>query len=156
MRLLAPAALAIASACASLPAPDDGNVIAARVDELLSRYARNDVDGVIALMDPTGFVIYGSDVSEVVRSPKALREMMQDDFKLWGVARFGRPADLDVRISGDLATAMFHAPFTVGENPAMTVRFATTWRHLPDGWHLTQSANTVPTRGSSARELLRR
>ena len=55
-----------------------------------------------------------------------LRAMMRDDSRLWGGARFGAPQYLDVRITGDLAT------------------------------DVVQSANSVPTRSSLARELLSR
>ena len=148
---------ALLLSCAGVPAPAPSrDELAGRVRELLDRYAANDQEGVLAMMDPSGFVLYGSDLAEVVRSPADLRAMMRDDFRLWGSARFGAPTDLDIRMSAELATATFHAPFTVGANPAVVVRFSTTWQRRPDGWHLVQSANTVPTRGSSVRELLSR
>lgn len=148
-------AISILAACAAIPPPAVATEeIAARVMELLERYERNDQDGVLAMTDPAGFTILGSDVSEVVHSPEELREMMRDDFKLWGSARFGSPMDLDIRVSRDLAVAMFHVPFALGANPPVVVRFSTTWHRVRDRWYLTQSANTVPTRGSSAKQLL--
>lgn len=129
--------------------------VAKHVDALLRSYAANDVDAVVALLDDD-FVLYGSDVKEVVRTRDQLRQLMADDFLLWRTASFGELTDLDVRVQGTLATAHFHAPFSAGGRPAVVVRFATTWRRAADGWRLIQSANTVPTVGQSAAELLRK
>jgi hypothetical protein len=81
--------------------------------------------------------------------------MMATDFALWRTARFGELADVSARVFGDLVTAFFHVPFSAGGRPPVTVRFSTVWRRHAGEWRLTQSANTVPTTGSSATELLR-
>jgi len=128
-----------------------------RVQELLDRYAANDQAGVINMLDPEGFTIFGSDISEVVRSAEQLRQLMSDDFRLWGTARFSDVREVDVRVGDDLATAHFVASFHPGDAPnGIPVRFATTWRKAGRTWVLTQSANAVPTVGQSAAEILRK
>jgi hypothetical protein len=129
--------------------------VEARVRSLLDAYAANDAAAVLALVDPNGFIVYGSDVSEVVTSAEGLKQMMADDFRLWGSAHFGAPSTLDIRQGKDLATAFFHVPFTAGKRPPILLRVSSVWRKVNGTWLLTQFANTVPTTGSSARELLR-
>jgi hypothetical protein len=80
---------------------------------------------------------------------------MDDDFAVWHSARFGEPADLDIRVGSDLATALFNVSFSRGDGPQLRVRLSTTWRRRKGQWFLTQSSNTVPTVGSSARDLLK-
>lgn len=134
----------------------DADRVQARVDELLAAYARNDVEAVLAMLDPRAVTVYGSDVVEFYTRPDEVRRMMRDDFRLWRSAEFGAPRDLSVRVAGELATAFFHVPFRAGGGREVVVRFATVWRRDGDRWLLTQSANTVPTTGSSAAELLER
>jgi ketosteroid isomerase-like protein len=124
-----------------------------QLEQLLQRYAANDVDGVLALLDGE-FIVYGSDAAELVRTPQQLRQLMQDDFALWRTAKFGHLRDLDLRVNGSLATAYFHVPFSAGGRAPLTVRFSTTWRKTGGEWRLAQSANTVPTTGQSAAALL--
>ena len=81
--------------------------VRASVDQLLSRYAANDPDAVVNLLDPRGFVIYGSDASEIVKDVASLRKMMADDFALWGSARFEEPSEVDIRADEELASVMF-------------------------------------------------
>lgn len=154
------AALALAG-CVTVVAPagasraDDAERarVTQQVEQLLQRYAANDVDGVLALLDGE-FIVYGSDEAELVRTPQQLRQLMQDDFALWRTARFGQLRDLDLRVHGHLATAYFHVPFSAGGGAPLTVRFSTTWRKVGGEWRLAQSANTVPTAGQSAAALL--
>jgi ketosteroid isomerase-like protein len=127
--------------------------VEASVDALLAAYAADDTDKVIAMVDPRGFVVYGSDVDEVVRTPGQLRQLMADDFALWKSASFGTPSNLDVRVEGTMAGAFFDVPFSPGGAPPVTVRFATTWHRDGDRWLLVQGANVVPTTGSSAHAL---
>lgn len=137
-------------------AATEGPEIEARVAQLLTAYAANDQEGIVRMLDPAGVTVFGSDLSEVVRTPGGLRQLMSDDFALWGSAAFGPIQDLDLRVQGGLATAFFHAPFSAGGRPPVPVRFSTVWRKAGGQWLLTQSANTVPTTRSSARELLER
>lgn len=127
-----------------------------RLTQLLAAYAANDQEQIVRMLDPVQFTIYGSDLSEVIRTPADLRQMMTDDFRLWRTAKFGELQDLDIRVQGNLASAFFHVPFSAGGQPPLSVRFSTVWRKIDGQWFLTQSANTVPTVGSSARELLKR
>lgn len=129
--------------------PSDASVIVA-VHKLLDRYASNDPKGVIALLDPEGFIIYGSDAAEEVRTVPALMELMKADFRLWHTAAFGKIRDLSIVVQGSLATAYFQVPFSAGGRPPVLVRFSTTWRKVNGVWRLRQSANTVPTIGMSA------
>ncbi len=154
-----------ALACGSAPCPaaapaapavavDETAAIRDRVRALLASYAGNDVEAVLRLCDLDQIAIYGSDVSEVARGADAVRQMMADDFKLWGSAQFGEPRELEVRQGGDLATAFFNVPFRAGGQKELVVRVATVWHKEGGAWRLTESSNTVPTVGSSARELL--
>ena len=61
-----------------------------------------------------------------------------------------------MRVHGQQATAHFHVRFSAGGAAPVTVRFATNWRKVDGQWRLMQSANTVPTSGQSAAELVRR
>lgn len=124
-----------------------------RVTQLLHDYAANRPAAVLAMLDPHGFVVYGSDVAEVVRTPREVRELMANDFKLWHTATFGTPANMDIRVVGDMASAFFDVPFSAGGRPPITVRFCTVWRERGGKWMLVQSANAVPTVGASARAL---
>lgn len=153
MRLLAAIGLALAfclfATAASAKPNDDASVVAV-VHKLLDRYASNDPQGVVALLDPKGFVVYGSDVAEKVQTVPALVELMKADFRLWHTAAFGEIRDLSIVVQGSLATAYFHVPFSAGGRPPVLVRFSTTWRRVNGAWRLRQSANTVPTVGMSA------
>ncbi len=159
MALLLPIALLLTS-CATSSSVAQGSsqhiAVSQRVNELLSRYAANDQDGVLAMLDPSQFTVFGSDVTELVRTPVQMRKLMADDFALWHSASFGSAQDFDLRVDGTLATAFFHVPFSAGGRPPVLVRFSTTWRKVGGAWLLTQSANTVPTVGSSAAELTQR
>jgi hypothetical protein len=123
------------------------------VAALLAAYAADEPDKVLAMVDPRGFAVYGSDVAEVVRTPAELRQLMADDFALWKTAGFGTPANLDIRVDGATASAFFDVPFSAGGAPPVTVRFATTRHRDGDAWRLMQAANVVPTTGSSAHAL---
>jgi hypothetical protein len=156
--LAIPVALALAS-CASTTsrsAPDARNMVQQQVEKLLDAYAANNPAGVLALLDQHGFVMYGSDVAEVVHTPAQLRQLMTDDFALWKTARFGALANVDIRVEGDAASAFFDVPFSAGGRSPVTVRFGTTWRYDAGHWVLMQSSNTVPTTGSSAHDLINR
>lgn len=124
-----------------------------RVNAMLRAYAANDPAAVLAMVDPHGFVMYGSDVAEVVRTPAELRQLMADDFKLWQTASFGTPSNVDIRVDGTTASAFFDVPFSAGGRPPVTVRFCTVWHQRAGKWLLVQSANAVPTVGSSAHAL---
>lgn len=152
MKSLSIPMLAIALACPAAAAtrPEADASVVSAVHTLLDRYAANDQKAVVALLDPKGFVIYGSDVAEKVDSAAGLVELMDADFRLWGTARFGELQDLSVRTDGSLATAYFHVPFSAGGRAPVLVRFSTTWRKTHGAWRLSQSANTVPTVGMSA------
>jgi ketosteroid isomerase-like protein len=144
---------ALAGAPASARDRDASGQVEASVDALLAAYAADHPDEVLAMLDPHGFVIYGSDVDEVVRTPEQLRQLMADDFALWKTASFGAPANLDIHVEGTLASAFFDVPFSAGGAPPVTVRFATAWHRDGDRWLLVQGANVVPTTGSSAHAL---
>jgi hypothetical protein len=150
-------ALALAACASSSPRTTDARgEVERQVDQLLHAYAANDPAAVLGMLDPRGFTIYGSDVAEVVRDEAGLRQLMADDFALWKTARFGAPANLDIRVEGTAASAFFDVPFSAGGRPPVTVRFGTSWRRDDGRWVLMQGSNTVPTTGSSAHQLLHR
>lgn len=135
--------------------PDDDASVITAVHSLLGRYASHDSAGVIALLDPQGFVVYGSDAAEKVETIPALVELMNADFRLWHTAAFGEIQDVSTVVDGSLATAYFQVPFSAGGRPPVLVRFSTTWRKVNGAWRLRQSANTVPTVGMAASTLAR-
>lgn len=154
MSLLAFATAHDASGATPSTSPDaDG--LEVRIQELLSAYAANRSDRVLAMLDPKGWVIFGSDVAEIVRSNSALLEMMRADFMLWKTAAITNLRDLNIQTDGALASAMFHVDFSAGGRSPVPVRFCTTWRRVNGAWMLSQCANTVPTVHSSATEILR-
>lgn len=149
-------ALALA-ACASTPprATTEARAeVEQQVENLLHAYATNDPAAVLALLDRRGFTMYGSDVAEIVHEPAGLRQLMADDFALWKTARFGMPANMDIRIEGTAASAFFDVPFSAGGRAPVTVRFGTSWRYDHGHWVLMQGSSTVPTTGSSAHQLI--
>jgi len=115
-----------------------------RVDSLLHRYASNDQAGVVALLDPQRFTIMGSELNEVIDTPEELRGLMSRDFAQWGAASYSDVRNIDVRVSGQMATAYFVISWTVGKDgPTLPLRLCTTWRKVNGEWLLTQSANAV-------------
>ena len=151
MMLAAIGGCAVSAQSTSLQAKQ---ALAGEVRNLLDRYAADDFERVAAMLDDE-FAIYGSDVSELVRTKAQLRALMDADFRLWHTASFGAVRDMDVRQDAGLAVATFHVPFSPGGRASVLVRMTTTWRHSPSGWKLTQLTSTVPTVGSSASELLK-
>jgi ketosteroid isomerase-like protein len=151
---------ALAGTCqangSTLPAMHYTSDLEGRIQELLSAYAANRSAQVVAMLDTKGWVVFGSDVAEIVRSNSALLEMMRADFALWKTATFANIRDLNIQTDGALASAMFHVDFSAGGRPPIPVRFCTTWRQIQGTWMLSQCANTVPTTHSSAAELLHR
>lgn len=141
---------------ASFSLSSDADGLEIRIQALLSAYAANRPDQVLAILDPKGWVIYGSDVAEIIRSSSALLEMMKADFMLWKTAAITNLRDLSIQTDGIQASAMFHVDFSAGERPPVPVRFCTNWRRSGGVWMLNQCANTVPTIHSSALEILRR
>jgi hypothetical protein len=150
------AAVALAACARSAPDPAAMRAqLAARAQALLDAYAANDQTTVLGMLDPEQFTFFGSDAAEIGHGGAELKRMMDDDFKLWHTARFGAMSQLDIRTDGRLASTMFQVPFSAGGAPPLTVRLCLVWRRSGDRWLLTQSVNTVPTSGSSARELLK-
>ncbi len=123
------------------------------IQALLDSYATNNQQAVTTMLDPDGFIIYGSDLHEKVETVPDLAKLMDDDFQLWKTASFGQVQDLSLFSDGVVAVAHFHVPFSAGGRPPVIVRFSTTWRRVNGIWKLRQSANTVPTTGMSAAEL---
>ncbi len=146
------AALLLA-ACASAPPASKVDPAAAekavkqRVDLLLSRYARNDQVGVVAMLDPERFVMLGTNFNEKMSSPSELRSQMDHDFSAWGSVAFTDVRDMDVRVGSDLATAMFTMTFSAGSGPSLPIRLTTTWHKVNGEWMLTQSASAIPPQG---------
>jgi hypothetical protein len=141
------------AACASVPPAAKVDPAAAeaavkqRVDLLLSRYARNDQVGLIALLDPQKFTMLGTNFNEKISSPAELRSMMDRDFQQWQTVSITDVRDMDVRVGSDLATAVFAMTFSLGTGPTLPVRLCTTWRKVKGEWLLTQSASAIPPQG---------
>jgi len=149
---LAVLALAL-SGCAISPVSDTGRDqadVRKRVELLLERYAANDQEGVIEMLDPSGVTVLGTDMGEVIHTPAQLRALMDADFRLWVTAKFSDIRDFDFRGNGNMASAFFVASFSAAGGPPIPIRIDTTWRKQDGTWYLSQSANAVPTVGQSA------
>lgn len=152
-QVCAAGAVCLLAACAS--APPSATVdpaateraVTQRVDLLLSRYARNDQVGVVAMLDPQRFVMLGTNFNERMSSPSELRSQMDRDFSAWGSVAFTDVREMDVRVGSDLATAMFTITFSAGSGPSLPVRLCTTWHKVNGEWMLTQSASAIPPQG---------
>jgi ketosteroid isomerase-like protein len=156
MKKMLHAATAVFLLFESLPIiASESDRVLEKVDQFVDAYMHNDVERVVAMADEDEFTVYGSDVAEYFSGRESLRAMMSDDFQLWKTAQVGALRDVSVRVSRDLATVMFQAPFSAGGRPEMLVRFITVWRRHGRDWYLTQSSNSVPTVGSSAAEILK-
>ena len=150
------AALAASSltGCATTPvalppmvnAQTEEHALRARVAQLLASYESKDPAGVIALLDPVKFSVWGSDLGEVVDTHDELRALMESDFRMWGTARFSDVRDFDWRSDGTLATANFVMSFSANGGEAIPVRLTTTWRKVDGQWRMTQCVSSVPTR----------
>ena len=143
---------AVVLAAASAPAPDP---IIARTMAFLDAYASDDVDRVLAMTDPRRISLYGSDVAEFCEGADCVRRTMADDFALWKTARFGAPEQITVRREGRLASIVFNVPMSIGGRAELPIRMSLVWRREGGAWRLTQASNVVPTRGSSAADILR-
>ncbi len=134
----------------------DCSQVAHLTQAFLSSYARGDGSAVTAMVEPN-VVMYGSDVREIFRGPKGVRKMLAGDQALWrGEASIGDLQQVTTTPGADLCVETFHAPFVLGARAPVLVRFTMVWRKGPHGWRLAQSANTTPTVGASAEELLTR
>ncbi len=121
----------------------------------IDAYVHGDSKTVLAFIDPN-VVVFGSDEAEVLHGAAAVNQMLEDDLKLWGgTARFDSMEHVSIIESGDIASIFFDAGFSVGNRPAVPVRFAMVWHRSVAGWKLVQSSNVVPTEGKSAAELLK-
>lgn len=122
----------------------------------LDSYVHGDGRAVAAMVEPD-VVIYGSDVRELFRGPEGVRKMLAGDQALWkGAAKIGELQQLTATSGADLCVVTFHAPFALGARAPVLVRFTMVWRQGEKGWRLAQSANSTPTVGESADELLSR
>ena len=128
------------------PAADEKAVMQ-RVDTLLYRYAANDQPGDMAMLDPQGFTVFGTDLSEPVRSPDQLRALMSRGLAQSSSAKFTDMRNGDVRTSGTLATAFFVVNFSADSGPTIPIRLCTTWRKVNGEWLLTQSWNAMAEGG---------
>jgi hypothetical protein len=121
---------------------------------LLDAYAREDQKTVLASVDDQT-VMYGSDAGEVSHGGAPIQAMLANDARLWsGTAHIGDMQNITVVKQGNLESIFFQAPFSVGNRPAVPVRFCMTWRRIGSRWLLLQSSNAVVTEHQSAAELL--
>ncbi len=140
-------------ACTTAPAPAkpdpaaDEKAVMQRVETLLYRYGANDQPGVMAMLDPQGFTVFGSNMAEFVRTPDQLRSLMSRDLSQWKSATFSDVRSTDVRTSGTLATAFFVVTFSAENGPTIPIRLCTTWHKVNGEWLLAQSWNAVSEGG---------
>src|SRR5260370_20150560 len=121
---------------------------------LLDAYAREDQKTVLASIDDQT-VMYGSDATEVFHGVASIQTMLANDARLWsGSAHIREMQNITDVKQGNLESIFFQAPFTVGNRPAVPVRFCMTWRHTGGRWLLLQSSNAVVTEHQGAPELL--
>lgn len=140
-----------------LTAGPSHNDLQSRIREFLDLYSKKDVAGVMNLVSNDSLLVMGSDLSEVCTRREQVEELLRNDFRLWDSASFGRPVQVYTHQSEGLLTAFFDVPFTLrrgGGEQTLVVRFATVWQKTKQGLKLVQSANTTPTVGQSAKDLL--
>jgi ketosteroid isomerase-like protein len=146
--------LPLANPLTAGPSNDD---LQSRIREFLDLYAKKDVAGVMNLVSSDSLVVMGSDLSEVCTRREQVEELLRNDFRLWDSAFFGKPVQVYTHESESLITAFFDVPLTMrrgGGEQTLVVRFATGWQKTKQGLKLVQSANTTPTVGQSAKDLL--
>jgi len=120
----------------------------------LDAYARADRQKVLSMIDPA-VTAYGSDLDEVFKGKGGVEKMLRDDAQLWnGAATIGEMQQISTFQDGDVASIFFNAPFRLGKQEPVAVRFAIVWHRSAKGWRVVQSSSVVPTRGQSAEELL--
>ena len=156
-KLLAIAIVALLTSSGAHAAPPC-DALRPQVRKLLGLYAQKDVEGVLGLLDSREVLVLGSDVKEVSTTSAEVAAMLHDDYMLWQSANFGEPNFLNCRTAAGLASAAFDVPFAMrlagGQATTVTVRFMTVWRRDSRGtWRLTQSMNSTPSVGGSAREI---
>lgn len=128
-----------------------------KLRQFLTLYSHKDVPGVMNLLAEADILVMGSDLSEVCTNRAQVEELLRNDFMLWESSSFGAIGPISTARSGKLVTAFFDVPFTFrrgASEQTVVVRFATVWKKQPQGWRLVQSANTTPTVGQSAKELV--
>jgi len=148
--------LAIASGLAAgsaLAATDDD--LRATIRSFLDAYAAKNIDALMAMLDPQGILVIGTDAAEVISTPAAARTLLEADFQLWEQSAFRDFRSFAVRREGRGASIFFEVPWSrlnPGE-PDFLLRFAQFWVRRHDGWKLAQSLNAVATQGQSAAEI---
>jgi len=141
--LLSVSACTTAPPAAKVDPAADKKAVMQRVETLLYRYGNNDEPGVLAMIDPQGFTVFGSNLTELVNTPDQLRALMSRDLSQWKSAKFTDLRSSDVRTGGTLATAFFVVTFSAENGPTIPIRLCTTWRKVNGEWMLTQSWNAV-------------
>lgn len=167
VRYLYLTSLLLLGACVQTPGnsasyiEDKGCVTLADADAIsltsrfLDSYVGNDEQAVRAFLAPD-VKAYGTDVSEFFSGPDGVVEMLRNDQKLWRRSgSLGDVAHSSVVGGCGLASVAFHRPFLIPGRPAVHVRFNMIIRDDGERWLLAQSANSVPTVGQSAEELLK-
>ncbi len=160
--LFSSAVLALALAAEpKAPAADDAKVnaaIAERVKVLVAALSARDSKALVALFDPSGPTLLGTDVAEVCRDLACIEKQSKDSFALVDASKYGEPKPLSIRSAGGLATAYFDVTaeaVTGKEKKSQVQRLATTWRLAGTDWKLVQLLRSVPTVSRSAREMLK-
>src|SRR5579883_3327087 len=80
-------------------APAQDTQAVARVDALLTAYAKKDVPAVMAMLDPSASM-YGTVTSEFETTPDSIRGLLGSDYRQWDHASFGQPSNVTVQTSG--------------------------------------------------------
>ncbi len=161
-KYLAPAAAAVGIAMFSPNASAKESCAELRpsVRAMLDAYSAKDIDSAMRFMEGGNVLIMGTDRTELADNAEKVRALLGDDFALWGSSRFGEFSFVSCRQSRDMATMAFDVPFTMQRSPdksdIVLIRFLTVWTKRGGKWLLTQSLNSVPTEGQSAKEILKR
>jgi hypothetical protein len=137
-------AAAAATAAAPQPAPMHVPDLRQAVIVFLNAYASGDKAATIAALDPK-VEIYGSDLSAIYHGISGASDLFDANQKLWsGAAKFGTMFHVSGVRDGSLASVMLDIPFTSGQNPTVTMRFAMVWHLDAGGWKLVQSSDFAP------------
>ncbi|HZQ94487.1 MAG TPA: nuclear transport factor 2 family protein, partial [Candidatus Sulfotelmatobacter sp.] len=99
----------------------------------LDAYARGDRQQVLSMIDPA-VTAYGSDLDEVFKGRDGVEKMLRDDAQLWnGAAAIGEMQQISTFQDGDVASIFFNAPFRLGKQEPVVVRFAIVWHRSVKG-----------------------
>ncbi|KAA6187431.1 nuclear transport factor 2 family protein [Thiohalocapsa marina] len=118
------------------------------VQDFLDRYAKQDLEGCLALFSSTKpILVFGTNADEVVSGIEPLRANLVKDFSNLSNIRWGERRKLHVECEGDLASLLIELPISYesdgAENRAL-FRYALTLNREGGEWKIRAGMASVP------------